>query len=78
MRTQRERSPTLVEGAVVGGRDWIWTTVIGYVLTHAPPAYACQPVAWSGQAAPALSVLLTPDELDVLLLPMSQLLALGQ
>jgi hypothetical protein len=42
----------------------VCTTLIGYVLTHAPPANTCQPFAWSGQAAPALSVLLTPAELD--------------
>ncbi len=66
MRTQRERSPTVVGAAVVGGRVWpaAAATVIGYVLTHAPPEYACQLVASSGQAAP-LPVLLTPDELDV-------------
>ncbi len=77
MRTQRERLPTVVGEAVVGGRDWVWTTVMVYVPTHAVPVYASQPVAWSGQAAP-LPVLLTPDELDEQLLPMSQRLVLGQ
>ncbi len=67
MQTQRESVPTVVGAAVVGGRVWpaAGATVIGYVLTHAPLAYACQPVASYGQAAAALSVLLTPDELDV-------------
>jgi hypothetical protein len=60
MRTQRERLPTVVGEAVVGGRDWVWTTVMVYVPTHPLLVYACQPVAWSGQAAAALSVLLTP------------------
>jgi hypothetical protein len=53
--------PTVVGEAVPGE---VGTTVIGYVLTHAPPVFACQPVAWSGQAAPALPVLLIEDELD--------------
>ena len=65
MRTQRERLPTVVGEAVVGGRDWVWTTVMVYVPTHAPPATTSQPVAWSGQAAPALPLLLTPAEPDV-------------
>ena len=65
MRTQRERSPTLVGEAVVGGRVWVWTTVMVYVATHPLPVATSQPVAWSGQAASALPMLLTPDELDV-------------
>ena len=58
-RTQRERLPTVAGAAVVGE---VGTTVIGYVLTHAPPLYACQPVASSGQAAPALLVLFNVEE----------------
>ncbi len=57
--TQRERLPTTVGAEVVGE---VGTTVMVYVLTHAPPAYASQPVAWSGQAATALLVLLTLEE----------------
>ena len=47
------------------GAPTTWRTVIGYVLTHAPPVYACQPVASSGHAALGLPVLLTSDEMDV-------------
>jgi hypothetical protein len=54
MRTKAGALPTAV-----------CTTVIGDVLTHALPANTCQPVAWSGQAAPPLPLLLTPAELDV-------------
>ncbi len=59
MQTQRERLPTIVGAAVAGE---VGTTVMVYVPTHAPPTHACQPVAWSGQAAPALPVLLTLEE----------------
>ncbi len=58
MQTQRERLLTVVGEAVEAVVGEVGTTVIR-------PVYACQPVAWSGQAAPALPVLLTPEELDV-------------
>jgi hypothetical protein len=57
-----------VGAAVVGTSVWpsAGTTKIAYesMLFHPPPLYTFQGVASSGQSAPPLLVLFTPDTLD--------------